>query len=521
MTFPNGDLKVKRLFHAVVLAFLAALCLVLTAKAQSTASFDTRNSPVSEDGTRAVVDLPASQHMRNTGGSDGPRGPGSGSGLCVFTSIEHAARWQNIAAITGLQKWMTYRPGGGYPSKVDAMLKAFCDSKGIAVPVYIQHEGGEVDFLELALKTDRIVCVTYDGRDGFYGGSVGHMVNLAYLDSTRAAIIDNNRPGKWVWMTRAEFLSRWINNGGGWAIVFLANPPPPYAVQPAHDWPVSEAVDVPDTIYEQCVNGVCPRPLSPLAVPIEAKADGWHKADFGGEQRFEYFHGGKFVGQWESDGWHPATATGGVYVKPEPLPPGLHQPAVGPIATTSEIPTGVVPNHVGKARRYTVKGKEVPRHIAFASLASGDLADDSSRWHLTAVGDAAFLAKVKADIEALPNELQSRLLFQGYSPTDWPVAQFSLPAGLSLRKPSPVRVGADIGQVTASDYAPGKLVWLLSQIGGPLPPIIPVPLPMEPTDPVQPRVDPILAPGLVIPYHWLAAAGIAIAVWVTLRIFSK
>jgi hypothetical protein len=54
------------------------------------------------------------------------------------------------------------------------------------------------------------------------------MVNLAHLDAERGAIIDNNRPGSWVWMTRAEFLARWRGNSGGWAIVFLAAPPPPH-----------------------------------------------------------------------------------------------------------------------------------------------------------------------------------------------------------------------------------------------------------------------------------------------------
>ncbi|HEY1191784.1 MAG TPA: hypothetical protein VGE74_29400, partial [Gemmata sp.] len=183
-------------FFAAVLALSAVgAALVGTAVA-----FDPTPQPVSPDGTRAVVDLPANQHMRNVGGSDG-------SGLCVFTSVQHSAYWQNVRELDGFRAWMQRRPGGGWPQKLDQMFAQFCREKGVGVPAYIQHTGGDESFLELALKTDRMPAVTYDGRDDFYRGQIAHMVNLAHLDGTRAAIIDNNRPGVWVWMTRTEFLS--------------------------------------------------------------------------------------------------------------------------------------------------------------------------------------------------------------------------------------------------------------------------------------------------------------------------
>ena len=56
-----------------------------------------RTSP---DGIEALVcDLPALEHMKNTGGSDG-------AGLCVFTSVEHCARWQNEESLRGFQQKM-------------------------------------------------------------------------------------------------------------------------------------------------------------------------------------------------------------------------------------------------------------------------------------------------------------------------------------------------------------------------------------------------------------------------------
>src|SRR6185437_9808487 len=91
---------------------------------------------------------------------------------------------------------------------------------------------GDDTFLDLAIHTGRCPAVTYDGRDNFYRGSVAHMVTLAHIDQQRAAIIDNNRPGEWLWMSRADFLSRWRGMGGGWAVVFLGPPPTPYNAAP-------------------------------------------------------------------------------------------------------------------------------------------------------------------------------------------------------------------------------------------------------------------------------------------------
>jgi len=163
-----------------------------------------------------ACDLPLDQAIRNTVGTDN-------RGLCVFTSVEVAARWQNVRALDGFQKWMTGRAGGGWPEKLDRELAEFAREKRVTLPKYIQHTGGDVEFLELAIRTRRMPAVTYSGRDDLYRFSIAHMVNLAHLDREAAAILDNNRPGVAVWMTRAEMLERW----DGWAVVLLSAPPPP------------------------------------------------------------------------------------------------------------------------------------------------------------------------------------------------------------------------------------------------------------------------------------------------------
>ena len=179
---------------------------------------------VAPDGaTELTCDLPAAEKKKNTGGSDG-------AGLCVFTSIEYAARWQCERPLFELQKYMTSHPGGGYPEKVDQVVREF--APGVK---YGQHVGGDPAVLDAILGSGRIACVTYAGHDPHYGNrSIAHMVCLVHFDQQWACISDNNYPGdnEFVWMSRDEFISRWKDEDGGWA-VFLLSPPPP---APPRNW---------------------------------------------------------------------------------------------------------------------------------------------------------------------------------------------------------------------------------------------------------------------------------------------
>lgn len=172
------------------------------------------------DSTKEVVcDLPEGEKKKNVGGRDG-------SGLCVFTSIEYAARWQNERRLVDFQKQMRQEPGGGYPEKVDRMIKKY--GQGTQ---YIQHTGGDYEFLKSAIKSGRMPSVTYDGRDSHYGAGnrIAHMVSLVYADDEVACVSDNNYPrdNQLMWMSSVDFVSRWKGNSGGWAVVLLSPPPPP------------------------------------------------------------------------------------------------------------------------------------------------------------------------------------------------------------------------------------------------------------------------------------------------------
>ncbi len=177
----------------------------------------TEGGPTGAGGVEVVCDLPVALRKHNTAGRGG-RG-----GLWVFTSIMHAARSQNARALWNFQDQVRNDVTGGHPGNVDEEIKKY----GPLVR-YLQYEGRDPAILEAALKAGRMPGVTYNGHDGVhYRGTIAHMVNLVYLDSQYAAILDNNyiQDHELVWMTRQEFLERWTGGGSGWAVVLL-NPAP-------------------------------------------------------------------------------------------------------------------------------------------------------------------------------------------------------------------------------------------------------------------------------------------------------
>lgn len=187
--------------------------------------------PVAPDGTTEIhCDLPGSQHLQNKGGSDG-------AGLCVFTSVDHSARWQNVPALVGFRDYMTRYPGGGWPEKLAKYIKKICAERKLPEPKYVQIENSrDLEPLKLACKTGRMVAVTYErSPTGRYGGSkIAHMVSMPHCGpglgggQEWVAILDNNYPGteRYEWMSPEEFL-RVCNPRGFWAVILLDGPPPP------------------------------------------------------------------------------------------------------------------------------------------------------------------------------------------------------------------------------------------------------------------------------------------------------
>jgi hypothetical protein len=211
------------------LSLLAAICVIVGGsrclehcplpgqrEAQAKVGGDT-----APDGTAVQIDLPADKQMHNVGGSDG-------AGLCVFTSINHAAIWQNVVVLKDFQKWMRSKPGGGYPDKVDRMISQKCKEARVEAPQFIQVEGSDLEVIKLACATGRMPCVTYGfSPSGRYGGQrISHMVNCVHADGKNYAVLDNNFPEELEWLSEQEF-SRAYSFDGGWTIVLLNPGPPP------------------------------------------------------------------------------------------------------------------------------------------------------------------------------------------------------------------------------------------------------------------------------------------------------
>jgi hypothetical protein len=364
------------------------------------------------DGEAVTCDLPPSEHLRNTAGRDG-------LGLCVFTSIDHAARWANEPALIGFRDFMTKEPGGGWPEKVDEYVPRMAASKGLPAPPYVQHTGGDPEFLKLALKTGRYVCVTYNGRDGvFYRGPIAHMVNLVHLSDSWAVIHDNNYPGQWLWLPPAEFLSRWRGSGGGWAVVLLKPGPPPV--------PVNGARHGAHVIGQSCPGGICPLPPRVIDVPStelrwkpDAESPGW----------FYLYRGSTQVGTWHPDGrgYKELLPDGSFAAASEP-------PLSPPGGAVSNF--GLDPRRVPAEARYRLNGKEVSRREALAAF--GALADDSGKLRLTIVGDADLRKRVLDDLANHPalKGARDRLLVQDYPPGHWAVAGVGFAPGVTLQPPA-------------------------------------------------------------------------------------
>lgn len=202
--------------RTIAAAIVAAATIAAAAAGQEAARY---NGP-EMDGIAVATDYPSARHQRNTVGTDG-------AGLCVFHSIEHAADWANVRQLDDLCEYMErHERGGGWPEKVDRILEA--RAPGLEYAHYLGSDPGP--FLEAALRSGRMPCVTYGTGERYNGRTIAHMVNCVAFDTAagKAAILDNNFPGEIAWMSTREFLRRFNHPGGqGWALVLFAPPPPP------------------------------------------------------------------------------------------------------------------------------------------------------------------------------------------------------------------------------------------------------------------------------------------------------
>jgi hypothetical protein len=181
---------------------------------------------LSPDGDEIQIDLPGNLHRKNTSSA--------GLGLCVFTSIHHAAIWQSVPQLQEFPKWIIENkiPGGGHPQKVTDLITKISKARHMPEPEYVQVQGADTSVLKLALASGRMPCVTYNhSPTGRYSGqNILHMVNISHGTDKWFAVLDNNYIGEtnYEWMSPTEFNGTYAPGGrGGWSVILLNPGPPP------------------------------------------------------------------------------------------------------------------------------------------------------------------------------------------------------------------------------------------------------------------------------------------------------
>lgn len=136
-----------------------------------------------------------------------------GEGSCAHASTIVALRWINLPEMADW--WKTNYGGGEYFSRLTERM----DSAGLR---YVATEDGDFRVLEYAARNRLVVVLPY---------KPAHAINLVDLTPTHAVLLDNNRPGEYEYVPRAEFDARWTQEFGGVAICLIGTPAPPWPTQ--------------------------------------------------------------------------------------------------------------------------------------------------------------------------------------------------------------------------------------------------------------------------------------------------
>jgi hypothetical protein len=209
--------------HRIIAVLILCVGTGAVARAQRGPSFVNGRS---NSGEELACDLPDHEQFANVGSRL------DGAGMCVFTSFEMACRWHGLEEMRGFRDWCAARyPGGGYPEKLDQLVRAYCKAKGIKPPLYVQYEGPVPGpLLQACDQTGRLACMTYGYSPRYGNGTIAHMTCCPKYSGRFGVCLDNNFIGSdhYEWMSRDELVKRikWPN-GRAWLVVLLAPSPPP------------------------------------------------------------------------------------------------------------------------------------------------------------------------------------------------------------------------------------------------------------------------------------------------------
>lgn len=170
----------------------------------------------SPDGKSKVsIDLDSFQRRKNIASG--------GLGCCGSRSLQYAADYVGVAELHNLPEQMRRDgiPGGDNQYTIAAKMKRYAPNQP-----YLQDTKSTIEVLSALLKTHRIPCIGYGGRDPHYNTHVDHCVNVVCVDvkSDWVCILDNNTPSKdqLVWMGIKPFMARWDECLNRWVYALLA-----------------------------------------------------------------------------------------------------------------------------------------------------------------------------------------------------------------------------------------------------------------------------------------------------------
>lgn len=177
-------------------------------------------------GVNANAPIPPKFHVRNEGGSDG-------QGLCVISSILVNGQYQGVPGLNvpdaegragkGSRLWRTAksRPGGYGPDKLQRLVDQVMPGEKWA-----SYVGRDTDVLDKLSAKGYPIGATMNTGQLYRYMPIHHMISLVHYSKrdNLACVVDNNRPGFYSWMPRAEFDRRWFDGGTGWAWIWTRLP---------------------------------------------------------------------------------------------------------------------------------------------------------------------------------------------------------------------------------------------------------------------------------------------------------
>lgn len=219
-----AGLGYRRFSRAAAHFAIAALAILATAGPARAQQLPTGRAEVVTTEPRlgpvvANAPIPSEMHRKNEGSTVDK------AGLCVISSIEANARYQGVPGFQAGEDSELWRrakaaPGGYYPEKLERLLKEVLPGEK-----WFSWEGEGTDLVRAYSAKGYPVGTTTNSGELYGDESIHHMVSTVHADDSLACLVDNNDPGKFRWVTAAEFARRFPDGGKGWGFVWLRLPP--------------------------------------------------------------------------------------------------------------------------------------------------------------------------------------------------------------------------------------------------------------------------------------------------------